>query len=395
MDARWAIVALLATTVVLVSTQPVQTEDSAPSLPPPYPLADMQYGLGLEIPDALPRPGPFAEGPEAMARLENFMRFQIPDVVQRECGIEGMSLEDALRGEQRLWSFDSVYNICESYLRGGDKATTLNSMDDLSKWIHAHLENGTIEEAYASEMNASLASLQQTMDALGMAPIPADPVEAQLLAWFAFKTEWGLASMETAIGLHSSYQEDQNFWSIQNSFLNLHIPKIEARLTLSFLEAYPWKDSDCTSNQNPEEITDRVLNKYEKAIEVNPLPKIDIDFPPPQELVMHQEPKLELYAEQGWWPGLLWVEQILDWWIAVGTHMDEVEVYPTQEEGIYLVQEYRNHTRTLSTDHILDFLHPDAQRYYVWDGNPAWVAQSLHVNSLTWRFEGVGCLGDA
>jgi hypothetical protein len=301
--------------------------------------------LGLKVPENWPEPGQYKEPYQDIQQLEGFLR-EAGNSTGRACNPETPARMD------------------EQFSKGFIVAA-------LSRLLTACNSNRTSSTANRTTAQASLNATEAALDA---AMPPATLVDTEFLA----------VLMRGYYGLLLTFQ-DGDYKAVQGS-----------DALRSLVATYPWKAGGCAYPNLPRFIAE-TRGAFNRSL-VRPTELKDLTTPKKATYAEEQLPDIsdgkaqfEYDVQHGWWPATVRGREILDWRAAVIENATRSQ-WPTLIEARLILDEYRNSTRTLTTDASLESLEWIPENWGIgWTSDPWPSMQVYPIQAMQWRFDAVEC----
>lgn len=341
------------------------------------------WGIGIQVPQALPGPAAWQEGPSEIAKLDEFLRNDVRVMVE-SCG-HSEAHADLLRAWKQgdaMGAFDVIYLACSPDTNG--------EAQNLANQAREH-------HSEQAEFERLTRRAQEAMESLLARPEfeagPGSLLDAEILNRF-FSLHNSFVSMrEIANTTFSAYLADnRSVPNLLTAFDNLlSIPPSQG-ITFRLLDAFPWTAGQCGS-PSIDSLFQSISSRLERAIRIagSYSDQDDANFVTNMygSLVKGTKPAIEFYKTHGWWPGLVASSGELDWKLAFWENYT-TEVLPSREEGRYLISLYRSEQRNLiSEGPVLSLLSQvDSGE---WEASEIPGLRALTLSGLHWEFDAVRC----
>ncbi len=359
-----------------------ELSEDDPGLPP--------LGMGLEVPDELPLPGPFLEGPDLLL-LEEFL-FQEGRQILKECEREHVAdgVESLLVEERYAKAINAFMTGCAT--QGYHQIAQQAMVEGNEKGVYQDL---------MVQANASMKDLRQR---LNNHTGPGNAVEASFLSHAMGRNILGELSLIRSAPLFWEPYEDgraRDQLQLRNAYMQPYRNIQYAEVVVKTLERYPWTSPPCVPPDVPaltQQIEETIDLALDKAVELGhdgpgEWGRVNPHY---EEITVWLEPELELAKQDDWWPRLLSLKVSVEGRLAYFESFS-APAWPTFEEAEYLLAQFRNETRSAYTEQAMDshisyFSDEFHQSRYDWDtditfGPPGF----MRLMALSWPYEGLDC----
>jgi hypothetical protein len=323
-----------------------------PSPAPPVSIEQDSWGLGLAVPAKWPEPGLYTESRRDVEQLEAFIR---------TAGATAGAACDPKTPARMNESFAKGYILAA-----------------LGRMLFACGNHNPTSSS--TNQTVTAASLNQTKAALEAAMPPATIVEAELLAYLMREFQTLLDTFRAG-----------DFQTVQG----------ESDAIRAFLTTYPWKDGSCTYPQLPEfieetrQIMTRSLKVPSGLPSEGPLARKAGYADEQRQVILESQPYLDYAIQNGWWPSIVRGRETLDWRAAIIENTTRTS-WPTMIEARLIIDQYRNATRTLTTDTTIESIEWIFENWGPgWERDP-WPAMRIYpIQGMEWHFGAAECSSPA
>jgi hypothetical protein len=322
-------------------------------------------GLGLEIPAALPPPGPFVEG-KGLEALEDFLRGE-GQAILAECqspNPQAPVILQYIAEENYAYAIEDLIWACtgESNRQLGREA----------------MNTGTEEETYELLHGFAMEALASARAALSAHPGPGNPTEAQLLMYMMRKHVRDALFIEHAESSYwAAYQNGtfRDYVTLINAYLSLTGPTDRSWAMIEILDRYPWSAPPCEP-PDFESLAERTRESLDTAFATARSYGYDVRTEQGlrnrfSDALYEIDREFKLALELGWWPLLIHYEYRAERQVAYWDSFS-LEAWPTFEEARFLLAAWRNESRSISQEagfqpHLWYFSNLERQEMHPWD----------------------------
>lgn len=346
-------------------------------------------GMGLELPDTLPPPGPFREDPGHLKILENFLNVQGREILE-DCGRP--------QAHERLVPYleeEHHWSALGELTAGCREGTEHREIVDQA------MKNGTEKETYNDLMLEALESIDTMEKAIDGHAGPGNTVEAQLLYRLMVSHIDGILTVTETVPEMWDATDQKSDLGLRNIYANLMSPVARGGVMMEILDRFPWSGGHCELPDievNEPRITEKIEYATQLAHGLDHHKErgdepVNIHYIRFNNIII---PRFEYLVEQEWSLGLMGVDVAVDGRVAYWESFSD-PVWPTMEEAEFILAETRNESRTIWNEanlasHLRYFESERHQHMFPWgedieETTPAF----LSVVHLRWPFEGMEC----